>query len=77
MTASGKSYADVADETARVAIIKEIESGAFFKKVYDDTIVGLYNQPEAWPKFGYEGPSSAKGGYLHRGFSDINWLPKS
>jgi hypothetical protein len=77
MAASGKSYADVADETARVAIIKKIESGAFFKKVYDDTIVGLYNQPEVWPKFGYEGPSSAKGGYLHRGFSDINWLPKS
>jgi hypothetical protein len=77
MAASGKSYADVADETGRVAIIKKIESGAFFKKVYDDAIVGLYNQPEVWPKFGYEGPSSAKGGYLHRGFSDINWLPKS
>ena len=69
MEASGKPYADVPDENT--------ESGAFFKKVYDDTIVGLYNQPEVWPKFGYEGPSSAKGGYLHRGFSDISWLPKS
>jgi hypothetical protein len=77
MDALGKPYADVADEATRVAIIKKIESGTFFKKVYDDTIVGLYNQPEVWPKFGYEGPSSAKGGYLHRGFSDINWLPKS
>jgi hypothetical protein len=77
MASSGKPYAEVSDEPARVAIIKKIESGAFFKKVYDDTIVGLYNQPEVWPKFGYEGPSSAKGGYLHRGFSDISWLPKS
>lgn len=77
IAASGKPYANVADEKARVAIIKKIESGAFFKKVYDDTIVGLYNQPEVWPKFGYEGPSSAKGGYVHRGFSDISWLPKS
>lgn len=77
MAASGKPYADVSDENTRVAIIKKIESGAFFKQVYDDTMVGLYNQPEVWPKFGYEGPSSAKGGYLHRGFSDINWLPKS
>ncbi len=74
MASSGKPYADVGDETARVAVIKKIEGGAFFKKVYDDTIVGLYNQPEVWPKFGYEGPSSAKGGYLHRGFNDINWL---
>ena len=77
MDASGKPYPDVPEETTRVAIIKKIEAGAFFKKVYDDTIVGLYNQPEVWPKFGYEGPSSAKGGYLHRGFNDITWLPKS
>lgn len=77
VAASGKPYADVPDETTRVAIIKKIEAGAFFKKVYDDAIVGLYNQPEVWPKFGYEGPSSAKGGYLRRGFSDITWLPKS
>lgn len=72
--AAGKPYADVADENARVAIIKQIEGGAFFTKVYGTTIVSLYNQPEVWPKFGYEGPSSAKGGYLHRGFDDIDWL---
>jgi hypothetical protein len=77
MDASGKAYADVADEATRVTIIKKIENGAFFKKVYDDAIVGLYNQPEVWPKFGYEGPSSAKGGYLHRGFSDISWPDKA
>jgi hypothetical protein len=74
MVSSSKPYADLPDETARAAIIKKIETGAFFNKVYNDTIVGLYNQPEVWPKFGYEGPSSAKGGYLHRGFNDTNWL---
>jgi hypothetical protein len=72
--AAAKPYADVADESVRVAAVKQIEGGAFFTKVYSDTIVGLYNQPEVWPKFGYEGPSSAKGGYLHRGFDDIDWL---
>lgn len=77
MAASGKTYAEVPDENTRVAIIKKIENGAFFKKVYDDTIVGLYNQPEVWPTFGYEGPSSAKGGYLHRGFNDISWPDKA
>jgi hypothetical protein len=41
----GKPYADVPNETARVAIIKKIETGAFFNKVYNDAIVGLYNQP--------------------------------
>ena len=72
--AGGSGYADLADEKARVAIIKQIENGAFFSKVYGTTVVTLYNQPEVWPLFGYEGPSSDKGGYLHRGFNDIDWL---
>ena len=74
MASAGKPYADVADENARIAAIKKIEGGAFFTKVYTGTMTPLYNQPELWPKFGYQGPSSAQGGYLHRGFSDIDWL---
>jgi hypothetical protein len=27
-----------------------------------------------WAKFGYEGPSADKGGYISRGFDDIDWL---
>jgi hypothetical protein len=72
--AVGKLYADVADEKQRIETIKKIEGTPFFTKVYGESIVGLYNQPEVWPKFGYEGPSSAKGGYLHRGFNDITWV---
>lgn len=71
---SGKAYADVADESVRVAAIKKIETDAFFRKVYGDTITPLYNQPDIWAKFGYQGPSSALGGYLHRGFNDLDWL---
>jgi len=70
----GKAYVDVTDESVRVAAIKKIEGGAFFTKVYGGAMTPLYNQPELWPKFGYEGPSSALGGYLHRGFNDIDWL---
>ena len=76
MASTGKPYADAADESVRVAAIKKIEGGAFFTKVYRSTMTPLYNQPELWPKFGYEGPSSAQGGYINRGFSDIDWLPK-
>jgi hypothetical protein len=70
---SGKIYID-ADENARVAAIKQIEGSAFFARVYADTITPLYNQPDIWAKFGYQGPSSALGGYLHRGFNDLDWL---
>ncbi len=76
MSSVGKNYADVADESVRVAAIEKIEGSAFFTKVYAGTMTPLYNQPELWPKFGYEGPSSALGGYINRGFADIDWLPK-
>jgi hypothetical protein len=73
---AGKPYADVADEQVRIAAIKKIQTSAFFSKVYNGAMTPLYNQPDLWAKFGYEGPSSAKGGYLHRGLDDIDWLPR-
>jgi hypothetical protein len=74
MAAAGNPFADVTAEAVRVAAIKTLEGGDFFAKVYGATMTPLYNQPELWPKFGYEGPSSAVGGYVNRGFSDIDWL---
>jgi hypothetical protein len=74
VVAAGKPYADLSDEKTRVSVIKQIEGGAFFTKVYGATLAELYNQPEVWSKFGYEGPSSALGGYINRGFNDLDWL---
>jgi len=61
-------------EADRVAILREIEKGDFFQTVRGGLVVGLYNQKEIWPIFGYEGESFSKGGYLDRGFDDIAWL---
>jgi len=47
-----------------------------FQKIRGDLVVSLYNQKELWPKFGYEGSSAEHGGYIKRGFADIDWLPK-
>ena len=70
-------YAQVQWETERVALLQQIEPTAFFQKVRGDLIVSLYNQKELWPKFGYEGSSAEHGGYIKRGFADIDWLPKA
>ncbi len=67
-------YAKVGWEADRVALLKEIESGKFFQTVRGGLVTGLYNNPEIWAKFGYEGASADKGGYIARGFDDINWL---
>ena len=70
-------YAEVPWEADRVVLLQGIEQSDFFQKVRGDLIVSLYNQKELWPKFGYEGSSADKGGYINRGFADIDWLPKA
>ena len=71
----GLNYLSTPWEIDRVRVLQGIEHTPFFKKIRGDLVVSLYNQPEIWPKFGYEGSSAEHGGYLHRGFDDIDWLP--
>lgn len=71
---AGGSYRTLGWEDQRVAILRQIETTPFFQKIRSEMVTGLYNQPEIWPIFGYEGESYSKGGYIHRGFDDIDWL---
>jgi hypothetical protein len=70
------AYVEVPWEADRVVLLQGIEQTDFFKTVRGDLVVSLYNQKELWPKFGYEGSSAEHGGYIKRGFADIDWLPK-
>lgn len=71
----GTDYLNTAWEEDRLNILKSIEQTPFFQKLRGDLVVSLYNQPAIWPKFGYEGSSAEHGGYIARGFDDIDWLP--
>ncbi|MBC7800593.1 MAG: gluconate 2-dehydrogenase subunit 3 family protein [Gemmatimonadaceae bacterium] len=71
----GSTYMAVGWEADRVALLRMTEHTKFFRTLRADLVVSLYNQPEIWPKFGYEGSSAEHGGYIARGFDDINWLP--
>jgi hypothetical protein len=73
----GSGYLELANEEDRAAILRANQHTLFFKKLRGDLVVSLYNQKELWPKFGYEGSSAEHGGYLTRGFDDINWLPRA
>lgn len=72
--AYGVPYADVGWEHQRVKLLHAIEGDAFFQAIRGDLVVSLYNQKELWPLFGYQGESASKGGYIKRGFNDIDWL---
>lgn len=73
-TLKGKPYAALSEEADRVAVLRSIEGSEFFKTMRGSMITALYNQPNVWPKLGYEGPSFDKGGYINRGFNDLDWL---
>jgi hypothetical protein len=72
--AAGGSFVK-ANEDARVAAAKSIEGTPFFNSVRGTTVANLYNNPIAFAHFGYQGSAWEQGGYKHRGFDDLTWLP--
>ena len=73
-SAAGGNFA-AATPAARLAAAKAIEKTAYFAKVRSTCITSLYNNELAFAHFGYQGASWPKGGYIHRGFNDLTWLP--
>lgn len=62
-------------EGFRVQALKAIERTAAFRFVQRAAVRYLYDDLEVWHAFGYEGASSHLGGYIERGFDDLDWLP--
>ena len=69
-------FADL-DETAQIAALRSIENQPYFAAIQVNVGATFYYHPAVWALLGYEGPSFDKGGYLHRGSADIDWLPES
>jgi hypothetical protein len=74
LDATAKQPFSERSEDERVAALKEIEGSPFFEDMRGSTVRHLYNNPDVWPHFGYEGPSAHLGGYVKRGFNDISWI---
>jgi len=70
----GAKYLDLGWERDRVDVLISMEEDVFFQMVRGGLVTGLYNQKAVWPIFGYQGASYEQGGYIDRGFNDINWL---
>ncbi|HEV7495774.1 hypothetical protein [Baekduia sp.] len=59
----------------QLADAKAIAGSDFFDLVRSTAVVEIYSDPQTWKLLGYEGPSFAQGGYVDRGFNDLDWLP--
>jgi hypothetical protein len=63
------------DDAGALEVLRGIEHAPFFAFIRTVAIVTLYDDPEVHQLLGYGGPSFDQGGYLHRGFDDLDWLP--
>ena len=64
------------DAGAATNALCAVQSTPFFRHVLATAVVALYDDHETWAALGYEGASFDRGGYLHRGFDDLDWLPE-
>ena len=71
---AGGDFRDLNDDDA-TKVLRRIEATEFFGFVRRTTVLNLYDNEDVWEALGYEGPSFDKGGYINRGFDDLDWLP--
>jgi hypothetical protein len=72
---AAKTIEDGAAAVGDGSDLSAIEGTPFFDLVRSTAVVEVYSDQRTWEMLGYEGPSFDKGGYLERGFNDLDWLP--
>ncbi len=73
--AQDRSWVEL-DEASQIAVMRKLEGEAFFAGIREMVRFRLYYHPQLWKHISYPGSSKEHGGYLHRGFDDIDWLPE-
>lgn len=71
----GRSFIDL-DFDAATRVLHRLQNTEFFGFVRRTAMLALYDHEDVWNLLGYEGPSFNKGGYIDRGFNDLDWLPE-
>lgn len=64
------------DKSIALTVLRGVQDAPFFVHVLGIASVKLYDDHEVWDLLGYEGSSFDKGGYIERGFNDLDWLPE-
>lgn len=62
-------------EEVQLRKLQSIDESEFFEAVREPLMWTLYNSQALWDLIGYPGASFPFGGYINRGFNDIDWLP--
>lgn len=59
----------------REATVQQMSGTPFFNFLRWSATETVLREPDLWRQLGYQGSSIELGGYLNRGFDDIDWLP--
>lgn len=69
------NYVDVKEPMKREGLLRQIELSDFFQKIRGGLLFGLYNNKALYPKFGYDGSSWEKGGFINDpSFGKVDWF---
>lgn len=69
------NYVDIKEPMKREGILRQIELTDFFQKIRGGLLFGLYNNKALYPKFGYDGSSWEKGGFINDpSFGKVDWF---
>ena len=74
-TAVGNRPWKQVDEMQRVAVLTQLQTSPFFAALRAGALEVLYRSPDMFALVGYGGSAIEQGGYINRGFADIDWLP--
>lgn len=58
------------------SFLATVEHTSFGTGLLSALTLVVVTRPEVWEIAGYEGESFTRGGYLLRGFNDLDWLPE-
>ena len=74
-TSLGKAWA-TAGEAEQLAAVAALQDETFIVGIREMVRWRLYDNAGLWQHIKYPGSSIEHGGYINRGFDDIDWLPE-
>jgi hypothetical protein len=72
---AGENVASLTRDILHTLLVQR-QGTHFFDALQTGVAFHLYDDHEVWDAIGYPGASFDQGGYLHRGFNDLAWLPE-
>lgn len=73
--ARSEDFFELSDES-QLEVMTSLSDSDFFHTIANQVRWRLYTHPTLWEVIGYPGSSVEYGGYVERGFNDIDWLPE-